>query len=64
MFYSDFVEWFENEILLVTGQDVDCLDDFIESQSRRLGWEKYYSKMELTYVHMLLQFKSRYDWVT
>ena len=62
-FHSDFVEWFENEILMVIGNDFDWLDDFIESQSRRLGWEKYYRTFELPYLQMLLQFKSRYDWL-
>nr|BDD47225.1 hypothetical protein 10 [bacterium] len=63
IFHSDFVEWFENEVLVVTGNDIDWLHDFIASQSWRLGWEKYYPSIELPYLQMLLQFKSRYDWL-
>lgn len=63
MIHSDFVEWFENEILMVTGHGVDWLDEYMKSRLRRINWEKYYTKMELPYVHMLLQFKSRYDWL-
>ena len=60
-FQSDFVEWFESEILIYN--DFDWIDDFIQSYSRRLGWEKYYRTDELPYLQMLLQIKSRYDWL-
>jgi len=61
-FHSDLIEWFEEEILKITGNDENWLVYFIESNCRRMNWQKSYSAKEVPYLQILLQIYNRYNW--